>query len=149
MLERDGKLGTVDNLNGWELVVPSSPRALPTPPITFGAAGSERTQQLRVHTEDVEYALGPPATVRGQSYYWSAPLEYLGKQLTAYRGELEAITRFGSPSARPGMTGGGSHQDDYELSRVWINEPDVVIEVRLKLVPFYFTKKAKLSVNQK
>lgn len=96
----------------------------------LGASGTtDRPQQLRVQSDDVEYAIGPPSLVPGQAYYWSAPSEYLGKQLTAYRGEMEAITRFGSANARPGMTGSYG-RDDNALERVWINEPDIVIEVK-------------------
>uniref|UniRef100_A0A5K3FHX5 Laminin subunit alpha-1 n=1 Tax=Mesocestoides corti TaxID=53468 RepID=A0A5K3FHX5_MESCO len=134
-LEYEGKLGTVDTIEGWTLVVPSSTRILAVPPSTFASTNaSSSAQKLRVTTDDVDFALGPPASVRGQSYYWSAPEKYLGKQLTAYRGQMEAITRFSSPSIRPGMTGGyyqphsGPYYDNYTLGRVWINEPDIILE---------------------
>lgn len=81
---------------------------------------------LRLTSEDTEFALGPPAAEVGRATYWSAPGLYRGKQLTAYRGHLEVITRFASPSIRSSPT---SVYDNYTLSRIWITEPDVVIEV--------------------
>ncbi|VDM31174.1 unnamed protein product [Hydatigera taeniaeformis] len=139
-LEQDGKLGTVDTLEGWNLVVPSSSRSLSVPPISAGASVAEAatTRMLRVSSEDAEFSLGPPAAEPSRATYWSAPTIYLGKQLTAYRGYLEVITRFASPSIRSAATVATSVYDNYTLSRIWITEPDVVIEghgIRLAYSP--------------
>lgn len=107
-------------------MVPSSPRSLSVPPTSAGASADEieTTRMLRLSAEDAEFALGPPAAAPGRSIYWSAPTKYLGKQLTGYRGYLEVITRFTSPAIRTATA-----YDNYTASRVWITEPDVVIEV--------------------
>lgn len=115
-------------------MVPSSPRSLAVPPVSAGASAEEAasTRMLRVTSEDAEFALGPPSSTPGRATYWSAPKVYLGKQLTAYRGYLEVITRFASPSIRSATTGSATFvYDNYTLSRIWIREPDVVIEVRI------------------
>lgn len=129
-LEQEGKLGTVDTLDGWSLVVPPSPRSLPVPPISAGASveAAASTRMLRISSEDAEFSLGPPAAEPSHATYWSAPTIYLGKQLTAYRGYLEVITRFASPSIRSTAAVATSVYDNYTLSRIWITEPDVVIE---------------------
>lgn len=115
-------------MDDWKLLVPGSEpiRSLSVSPTLMGNDGSSKL--LRASQSDVEFGLGPSASVRGQAYYWSAPSYYLGKQLTAYRGKLEMITRFGSPSGRTGVTGSSSHRD-YALSQVWIDEPDLILEV--------------------
>lgn len=87
---------------------------------------------LRITSEDAEFSLGPPAAESSRATYWSAPTIYLGKQLTAYRGYLEVITRFASPSIRSAAAVATSVYDNYTLSRIWITEPDVVIEVRTR-----------------
>ncbi|VUZ56348.1 unnamed protein product [Hymenolepis diminuta] len=139
-LEQEGKLGLVDTLEEWSLVVPSSPRSLSVPPTSAGASADEieTTRMLRLSAEDAEFALGPPAAAPGRSIYWSAPAKYLGKQLTGYRGYLEVITRFTSPAIRTATA-----YDNYTASRVWITEPDVVIEghgIRLGYSPYPETR---------
>lgn len=109
-------------------MVPSSPRSLAVPPTSAGTSTDEveTTRMLRVSAKDAEFALGPPADVPGRATYWTAPSEYLGKQLTGYRGQLEVITRFASPAIRT-----ASAYDNTTASRVWITEPDVIIEVKI------------------
>ncbi|VDN28339.1 unnamed protein product [Dibothriocephalus latus] len=127
ILQQEGKLGTVDTHDGWTLTVPGSLRVMPVEPIIIGAqADNASAQMLRVTRDDVDVGLGSPASTRQVSYYWSAPQVYLGKQLMAYRGHLEAILRFGSPAIRSDLT--GSYATSAALNDVWIDQPDLVLE---------------------
>ncbi|BHF81500.1 hypothetical protein SprV_0802463000 [Sparganum proliferum] len=130
-LENEGKLGTVDTHDGWTLTVPGTLRTMPVEATVIGAqADNASAQILRVMRDDVDLGLGSSASTRQVSYYWSAPPVYLGKQLMAYRGRLEVILRFGSPTIRSDLTGSYATSPRYEseLGYVWVEEPDLVLE---------------------
>lgn len=72
-------------------------------------------------------------------YYWSAPKSYLGNQIAAYKGLLTVVIRFNSPTLNSlyGVAGRDPHGRyssnslvvKSQLDNMWLNEPDIVLEV--------------------
>ncbi|CAH8640896.1 unnamed protein product [Dicrocoelium dendriticum] len=137
-LERNGLLGTVSTLSGWKILVPDASLDGAYPVAHHDSAIGEEEFPLFSDVRTVESWLSSASLKPvDRGYYWSSPVDYLGKQIAAYRARLVVILRFNSPTLTRIL---GSLKDMAErststslavrdqLDYMWLNEPDIVIE---------------------
>ncbi|KER20855.1 hypothetical protein T265_10681 [Opisthorchis viverrini] len=139
-LEQNGLLGAVSTLNGWSILFPgTSTDSGYLVSYRDDNGGEGESSFLLADVRIVESWLSA-ASLRpiDRGYYWSAPTDYLGKQLTAYRSQLTVILRFNSPTMQ---AFGVSYSSDTsrristsslairdQLDAMWLSEPDIVLE---------------------
>ncbi|KAF5402729.1 hypothetical protein PHET_03978, partial [Paragonimus heterotremus] len=138
-LERNGLLGVVSTLIDWKIVIPSMPADSGYPiPYVDSPMGEELPLSADIRTVESWLSSASSRNV-DRGYYWTAPKDYLGKQIAAYRNHLIVILRFNSPTmvslfglasaeVLSGRTPYNSLVVRDQLDYMWLNEPDVVLE---------------------
>lgn len=129
-------------MQDWKIILPSisTPEGGYTIPNGKLTTDTEKTAPLSAKTQEIESwftSISSTPIIRG--YYWSAPAAYKGNQITAYRNQMTVILKFNSPTMlsyrNPSLTDQMGRYNPHSiamfdhLSYMWLNEPDIVLEV--------------------